>query len=102
MKVFTVLRPPHYEPEGYRTEGADCAAHLGDALRGPGKEQKGTASGACGVGEARPSGPDDPELDGLVKTLFSAAAEAGVQLSSIGSPAPADFGLPVAAEGLLR
>lgn len=39
--------------------------------------------------------PNDPELDSLVKTLFKAAAESGVQLSSIGSPAPPDFGLPI-------
>jgi Tfp pilus assembly protein PilO len=41
--------------------------------------------------------PNDPELDGLVKTLFGAAAAAKVKLSSIGSPAPANFGLPAAA-----
>jgi len=38
--------------------------------------------------------PNDPELDGLVKTLFKAAAQTKVQLTSIGSPAPPGFGLP--------
>ena len=38
--------------------------------------------------------PNDPELDSLVKTLFKAAAQTNVQLTSIGSPAPPDFGLP--------
>jgi Tfp pilus assembly protein PilO len=38
--------------------------------------------------------PNDPELDSLVKTLFQAAAQTKVQLTSIGSPPPADFGLP--------
>jgi Tfp pilus assembly protein PilO len=37
--------------------------------------------------------PNDPELDSLVKTLFTAAAETKVQLSTIGSPAPPNFGL---------
>ncbi len=41
--------------------------------------------------------PNDPELDSLVKTLFKAAAQTKVQLTSIGSPPPPDFGLPVAA-----
>jgi Tfp pilus assembly protein PilO len=37
--------------------------------------------------------PNDPELDSLVKTLFNAAAQTKVQLTSIGSPPPPDFGL---------
>jgi Tfp pilus assembly protein PilO len=41
--------------------------------------------------------PNDPELDSLVKTLFKAAAQTKVQLTSIGSPPPPDFGLPPAA-----
>jgi Tfp pilus assembly protein PilO len=41
--------------------------------------------------------PNDPELDSLVKTLFSAAAKAGVQLDEIGSPAPPSFGVPAVA-----
>jgi len=40
--------------------------------------------------------PNNPELDSLVKTLFSAAAAATVQLTSISSPQPADFGDPLA------
>jgi Tfp pilus assembly protein PilO len=40
--------------------------------------------------------PNDPELDTLVKTLFSAAAKANVQLNDIGSPAPSNFGVPAA------
>jgi Tfp pilus assembly protein PilO len=38
--------------------------------------------------------PNDPELDTLVKTLFSAAAKCGLKLTSISSPQPADFGQP--------
>ncbi len=38
--------------------------------------------------------PNDPELDSLVKTLFKAAAQTKVQLTSIGSPPPTNFGLP--------
>jgi Tfp pilus assembly protein PilO len=41
--------------------------------------------------------PNDPELDNLVKTLFTAAAQTKVQLTSIGSPAPTGFGLPATA-----
>jgi Tfp pilus assembly protein PilO len=44
--------------------------------------------------------PNDPELDSLVKTLFSAAAATKVQLTSIGSPPPANFGLPRAANAV--
>jgi len=40
--------------------------------------------------------PNDPDLDSLVKTLFSAAAAANVKLTSIGSPQPPDFGDPSA------
>lgn len=40
--------------------------------------------------------PNDPELDSLVKTLFKTAAQTKVKLTSIGSPAPPDFGLPPA------
>jgi Tfp pilus assembly protein PilO len=44
--------------------------------------------------------PNDPELDSLVKTLFTAAAQTKVQLNSIGSPPPTDFGLPPAADAV--
>lgn len=37
--------------------------------------------------------PDGPELDNLVTTLYGAATATGVQLTSIGSPAPANFGV---------
>jgi Tfp pilus assembly protein PilO len=40
--------------------------------------------------------PNDPDLDSLVKTLFSATAAAKVTLASISSPQPADFGDPLA------
>jgi Tfp pilus assembly protein PilO len=40
--------------------------------------------------------PNNPELDTLVKTLFSAAAAAKVHLTNIGSPQPPDFGDPSA------
>jgi Tfp pilus assembly protein PilO len=40
--------------------------------------------------------PNDPELDALVKTLFSAAARTNVKLASISSPQPANFGQPPA------
>jgi Tfp pilus assembly protein PilO len=40
--------------------------------------------------------PNDPELDGLVKTLFSAASATKVQLQTISSPQPPDFGDPSA------
>jgi hypothetical protein len=36
--------------------------------------------------------PEGPDLDSLVKVLFNETAEAGAQLVSIGSPAPAGFG----------
>jgi len=36
--------------------------------------------------------PNGPELDNLVTALYSAASNAGVELSSISSPEPADFG----------
>jgi Tfp pilus assembly protein PilO len=41
--------------------------------------------------------PNDPDLDVLVKTLFNAAAQTKVKLSSISSPQPANFGQPAAA-----
>jgi len=41
--------------------------------------------------------PNGPELDGLVKTLFSAASATKVQLTSISSPQPAGFGVQSAA-----
>jgi Tfp pilus assembly protein PilO len=37
--------------------------------------------------------PNGPELDGLVKTLFSAASATNVQLTSISSPQPPGFGV---------
>jgi Tfp pilus assembly protein PilO len=40
--------------------------------------------------------PNDPELDSLVKTLFSATAASKVKLTTISSPQPADFGDPSA------
>ncbi len=36
--------------------------------------------------------PNGPELDNLVKSLWAAADVAGVQLTTISSPQPADFG----------
>jgi Tfp pilus assembly protein PilO len=41
------------------------------------------------LGKAVPNGP---ELDNLVTTLYAAAAVAGVKLTGIGSPQPANFG----------
>jgi len=40
--------------------------------------------------------PDGPDLDTLEKVLFNLAATAGVQLSSIASPAPSGYGTGIA------
>jgi len=43
--------------------------------------------------------PNGPELDSLVKTLFSAASATKVQLDTISSPQPAGFGVPSVSSG---
>ena len=44
------------------------------------------------LAELRRLVPNGPDLDNLVTTLFAAAAKAGCQLASIGSPQPSGFG----------